>query len=322
MGVMVERVADIRPPNENSPVILKQMGENFFEIRYNEKSQGGLIRKINNDYYEVVIGKDADGNEIVDVREYNRTAETRADNLASVSRSMRDLRDIINCNVTEPERCLWVTLTYRENMRDPKRHYRDIEKFNKRLRYFLRQSGLPEMEYIYCVEPQARGAFHAHCILIFDAAKAPFIPNDEMAKIWRHGFTKTKSLKGIANPGLYLTAYLSDMEIEKALRMGVIIGDGVKEVNTTGEDGASVSKSIVKGARLHLYPAGMRLFRVSRDIKRPIVTKMSEGDAMKIIGDAPLVFERTIKVKVSEVDHVLNTINYRQYNRNCQSGEL
>jgi len=208
---------------------------------------------------------------------------------------------------------LWVTLTYAENMRDPVRLYADMEKYTKRLRYYLKTRNLPSVEYIYCIEPQARGAFHAHCVLIFDADKAPFIHNDDMARLWSHGFTKTKSLRGIKNPGLYLTAYLTDMEYSQAAQTGAVKGDGIKEVTATGKDGEPVSKAIVKGARLRLYPAGMRIFRCSRGIKRPIVKHCTEGQARAVIGDAPLTFERTISVSCTA--GTLNTINYRHFNR-------
>ncbi len=48
---------------------------------------------------------------------------SRAEDKASVAQSLRNLRDIINSNLTEPESALWVTLTYKSNMRDPQRLY-------------------------------------------------------------------------------------------------------------------------------------------------------------------------------------------------------
>lgn len=198
-------------------------------------------------------------------------------------------------------------------MRDSVRLYSDMDRFTKRLRYYLKKRSLPEMEYIYCIEPQGRGAFHAHCILILET-NAPFIENTEMARIWRYGFTKTKSLKNITNPGLYLTSYMSHLEFEQAVKVGETRGYEYKIVECAGEDGNPVSKAIVKGARLRLYPAGMRLFRVSKGIKRPIVTECTEGEAMEIVGDAPLTFQRTIRVKDDD-EKTLNIINYRHYNK-------
>lgn len=304
MGIEVRRVEDIRPPSDDCPVTLKQMGDNIFEVRFILREQGGTIQKLNaEEYVDLSTGE---------VKQFEHTAETRADNLTTVRQSLRDLRDIINCNINDSERCIWLTLTYRENMRDPARLYADMDKFTKRMRYYLKNNGMPDMEYIYCIEPQARGAFHAHCVLIFDSEKAPFIHNDIMARIWQHGFTKTQSLKGVNNPGLYLTAYLADIDFKQAIRLGVD-GNVVKELSITDEDGKPIKKAVLKGARLRLYPAGMRIFRVSRGIKRPVVTRTTEGEAMKIIGDAPLTFERTIRV--GDEESIFNTINYRHFNR-------
>jgi hypothetical protein len=301
--INIERVDNVRP-SSSSPVTLKQAG-NTLEIRYTEKNRGGLIQKISaTEYVDRRTGE---------VFKFNKTAATRADNLKSVKQSIRRLRDIINCNTTQRERCLWVTLTYKENMRDAARLYRDTEKFYKRLRYYLDKRNMPRMESITAIEPQARGSLHCHCIWVFAAKKAPFIPNDIVQKLWQRGFTSTKSLKRVKNPGAYLTAYLCDLELTQAARLGVG-GDAVKEVEAPDEDGKPVKKSVVKGARLKLMPKYVKLFRCSHGIKRPAVRKCTENEAMKIVGDSPLVYEKTICIS-NETEKLINTINYRTYDR-------
>lgn len=47
--------------------------------------------------------------------------ETRADNADSVRRTLATVRALINCNVTVPQNCRWLTFTYAENMTDEKR---------------------------------------------------------------------------------------------------------------------------------------------------------------------------------------------------------
>jgi hypothetical protein len=284
-------------------VRLKTAG-NVLEVRYAKRESECKIKKLNRDeYLDLTTGA---------IEQFDRSAETRADNLITVSQTLRNLRDTIRANCTNPERCLWVTLTYRENMRDTKRLYNDLTKYTKRFRYYLTKHEHPSVEYIYAVEPQGRGAYHAHCIFIFNADKAPFIPNKDMARLWSWGFTKTKSMTGIRDQGLYFSAYLTDLDLAQAVRLGVKL-DEVKEVETTDEQGNSVRKAVVKGGRLHLYPKGFRLYRVSRGVQRPTVQHTTEGEAMQIVGDAPLTFERTIKV--SGVGDTYNTINYRQFTR-------
>lgn len=251
-----------------------------------------------------------------EVKEFRHTAN-RSDSKNSVSQSLRKLRDLINANLSEPEKALWVTFTYRENMRDTKRLYEDFRRFWTRFRYYLVKNGHPTAEYITAAEPQARGAWHLHCLFLFPE-KAPFIPNAAVAHIWGHGFTKTKSLQEIDNPGLYLTAYLGDMELSEALRTGNIRGQ-IAEVSTTDEQGRKQKKAIVKGARLRLYPPGFNLYRSSRGVKRPKIWQTTEAEAQTIVNSAPLTYEKTIAV-TNEAGEVKNIINYRQYNSASKEG--
>ncbi len=260
---------------------------------------GGTIQKISADHYiDLRTGE---------IRAFEHS-ESRADSKQTVAKSLRNLRDIINANITDPEKVLWVTLTYHVNQRDERKLYEDYRRFWQRFRHQYSTA-----EYIAAAEPQARGAWHLHCLFLFPN-KAPFIPNSEIARLWRHGFTKTKSLRGIANPGLYLTAYLGDMELTEAFQAGVSQGQGIAEKEITDEQGHRRRKAVIKGARLYLYPPGFRLYRCSHGVKRPEVIRTTEAQAQAIIGNAPLTYEKTVEVKNSNGE-VVNTINYRQYTK-------
>lgn len=116
--------------------------------------------------------------------------ESRADSKTSVKQFLRNLRDLLNANIENTENCRWLTLTYRENMKDTKRLYDDTRKFHMRMRYYLKQNCLSHYEYIECAEPQARGAWYMHIVMIFvEVEQAPFIPNETIEKIWSYGFT-------------------------------------------------------------------------------------------------------------------------------------
>lgn len=241
-------------------------------------------------------------------------AGSRADSKTSVKQSLRNLRDLLNTNITNPENCRWLTLTYRENMKDTKRLYDDTRKFHMRMRYYLKQNCLPRYEYIECAEPQARGSWHTHLVIMFPIEKkSSYIPNGIIERVWGYGFTKIRKLTSVDNVGCYLTAYLSDMELSDAMQKGAVKGD-LKAATVTDEQGRKIRKAIVKGARLNLYPTGFRLFRTSRRIKRPEVIECTEAEAMKEIGDAPLTFERTIKI-MDDNGQGFNVINYRQFNK-------
>lgn len=275
------------------------------------RNHGSPIQKIDRDHYvELSTG------EVKEIVHHT----SRADDMNSVKQSLRKLRDLINANITKPDRVLWVTLTYASNMTDNKTLYEDYDKFWKRFRYYLKKNNLPSAKYIAAAEPQARGAWHLHCFFIFEQ-KAPFIPNDTMQKLWQEGknndsgrgFTKTKGLRGIDNPGLYFTAYLSDMELSEAITAGNASGQ-IAEVEIEDEQNQRQKKAIVKGARLHLYRSGTNIFRHSKEIEKPQVSQTTEAEAQKVVGSAELTYEKTFTL-TNEDGEILNFINYRQYNK-------
>jgi hypothetical protein len=302
-SIRITQTSDTVHPDLAAPVSLKCMG-NIYEIRFMTRDIENKISKLNKDEYVL--------RETGEVKPFQH-GQSRCSNLTTVAQSMRELRDLINTNITDPDKCLWITLTYKENMKDVRRLYNDFRKFIMRFRTYQKHNKFPDFEYIVAMEPQGRGAFHAHLILIF-AEKAPFIPNEDIQGIWKQGFTKTKPLHNVDNVGLYLTAYLTDMDLVESLKCGNKVRGKMKVVDAPDERGKKASKAIIKGARLSLYPLGFRLFRVSRGIKRPEVKQCTEAEAMKEIGDAPLTYQKTICVGSSD-GKSYNTINYRQYNK-------
>lgn len=300
----INRIDDIRPTANDTLVDVKEMG-NIIELRYmSSPLKDCPIQKISSECY---VDKKTG-----EIKRFKHL-QNRLNDKASISQSLKRLRDLINTNLTNPDTALWITLTYKENMTDTVRLYNDYRRFWQRFCYYLKKRGYPKAEYIAAAEPQARGAWHLHCLFIFPK-KAPFIPNDDIEKVWGQGFTKTKGLKDIDNPGLYLTAYLGDMELTEALSSGITKARAITEVSAEDERGNKRKKAIIKGARLSLYPAGFNLYRCSRGIKRPIVYKTTEGEAQKTIGSAPKTYEKTIAV-TDESGDVKNIINYRQYNK-------
>lgn len=297
----IEKIKNITI-SENSNVRVFNCG-NVLEVKWLQKiNTKPTVRKINNDLYmKVRTGE---------VFEYQRKdfEGNRTDNIKNVKRSLSELRRIINYNVVDVSKARWLTLTYKENMKDTKRLYDDVRKFLMRLKYYYKDY---KIEYINVVEPQGRGAWHCHLMLLFDKI-APFIKNDELSKLWGFGFVSVKALDGdIDNIGAYLSAYLSDMSLEDAKALGMIkkdvtsdnlAGDGVKDVN---------GKKYLKGLRMRLYPTKLNIYRTSRGIKKPSVIAVTEGECAKLRGSAKLTYESTVAISDGEFQ---NTINTRYFN--------
>ena len=303
MSIKVKSLDEHFRPRANDEVKVKNMG-NIIELVHRERVNSQIfIKKISDEQYI-----DLRTGEVKDCKKI----DNRAGNLNSVRQSLSRLRDLLNTNITDTTKCRWVTLTYAENMTEPKRLYEDFKKFNMRMRY----KGY-KYEYIVCMEPQGRGACHAHLVMIFDDI-APYIDNKDMADIWGHGFTTTKKLEDVDNVGAYLTAYLGDMEMsdyqnlseQEKKEMQIF---GIKEIEVEGSEGARVKKSIIKGGRLHMYPPKFNLYRCSRGIKKPIITYESEEEAQKKVSAGTLTFEKTIEISDSD-SQFSNKINYRHYN--------
>lgn len=300
ISLKVKTLEENSRPKFYDEVRVKEMG-NIVEVMYSDKKNNQIvIKKINeNEYIDLRTGE---------IKQFQKI-DNRACDMNSVRQSLGKLRDLLNTNITDVSKCRWVTLTYKENMTDTKKLYEDFKKFNMRMRY----KGY-KYEYIVAMEPQGRGAWHAHLVMIFDDT-APYIDNKLMAEIWGHGFTVTKKLEDVDNVGAYLTAYLGDMDMDDYKNLSEDEKNtmkiyGLKEVNING---STEKKSVLKGARLHMYPPKFNLYRCSRGIKKPIITYETEREAQKKISAGTLTFEKTIEISDSD-SQFCNTINYRHYN--------
>lgn len=295
--------------SDDNIVTVKESG-NFIKIRTMTSNTVPHIQKINaEEYIHLNTGE---------IKEFNHNNTKRTDNETTLKQTFSNLRDIINTNVINPNLCRFVTLTYKENMKDTVKLKKDLKKYHQRFSYYCKTNGIIPPEYITVIEPQNRGAWHAHIIYIFKK-KAPFISNEALFKIWGNGFVNIKKVDGVDNVGTYLTAYLTDVAFDELADIRLL--DGVKErdlkvIETTDKNGNNVSKSYIKGLRLKMYPKGMRIFRCSKGIKKPNIYKCKYGTIIKKLSDAEKTFEKTIAL-IDEEDTVVNQINYQHFKKNC-----
>ena len=298
-------MSQIPPKNPNLAVKVTEMG-NVIEVQYmSRRNCKQTIQMLKGGEQFVICAT----GEIKDIEHHN----TRKDNKKGLYKTFANARAVINANVTDVEKVRWCTLTYAENMTDPKRLYEDFHNFNKRFQYYCKGKGYSKPEYIVMMEPQGRGAWHAHLLYIWQDQKAPYISNQDFRELWGHGFVRIKKLDNVDNVGAYLTAYLGDMEIDE-MDVSKAVGKQCKVVEVEDEDGKKVKKAIVKGARLDLYPANFNMLRCSRGVKRPVAEMMSQEEASKKVSAATKTFESAIKLTDHEND--FETVIIReQYNK-------
>ncbi len=217
---------------------------------------------------KVISGKRYVNLETGEIHDMDTSSSTRLDNLKSTKQTMKKLRRLVAHNFTGGINQLCITLTYRDHVTETAIVYMDFKAFIRRIR---NQFG--NVDYITVIEPQASGRWHLHVLLKNDSELT--IPNNDLAKMWGKGFTKTKRLKRADKVGNYLIAYLSNLQI--------------------GDEG-SQNKAIIKGARLHMYPKGIRIYLTSRGIEKPLEITTTKGEIMETYKiNSPPTFSRTTK---------------------------
>lgn len=267
------------------------------EIQHMKKMNNkATIRKLNKDeYVNLATGE---------IKEYQHI-ENRSQSYNSLRQTFKKIRYLINNNFTGQKNELFLTLTYAENMTDTNRLYTDIKKFMMKLRY--KYKNVSDIDYLSVVEPQARGAWHIHMLMRFNALNSVFLPSDELADLWGHGFVTIERIQHVDNIGAYLSAYLADVELTRDNLFKVFEeGREIIEKEVDGE-----KKKFVKGGRLHMYPPGMNLYRKSKGIAYPERKKMTYKNAKKIVGSAQPHYSNRYEIQSDDFE---NTIQFEQYN--------
>ncbi|MFZ0445053.1 MAG: hypothetical protein WAM95_10590 [Bacillus sp. (in: firmicutes)] len=275
-------------------VKVKQMNH-VVEIRHSSKANFSQhIKKLDKDrYVEVATGE---------IKEFTHI-ENRGQSYNSLRQTFNKVRDLTNNNFVGHANELHVTITYAENMTDTKQLYTDFDKFIKRLRYNFKK--VTTIDYLTVIEPQARGAWHAHVLLRFNKLDAIYIDNADLAQMWGLGFVTIKSLKDVDNIGAYLSAYLTDVELIEDNVGQAFKSDGTLQIKEVE------GKKYIKGGRLHMYPPGMNLYRKSKGIEFPEVQEMSFARAKKIVQDATPNYQKSVTL---EDDRHTIQHQYLQYN--------
>lgn len=247
-----------------------------------------------------------------EVKEKNKS-ENRHQVPKSVRKSINRLMDLIRCNATDPVKCKWITVTYKNVMTDGNQAFLDAKLFLRRLKRYLAKQidltvGQKSFRYITVAEPQGEShgnSWHLHILLIFEDT-APFITNETIAEIWGYGITSTHKVFDADGLALYFKAYLSDVQYEDDY------ADSEKKPATVEKIVGGVSKQFLKGERLKYYPTGMNLYSSSHGMKRPEVEEMTNAEAMERVGDAELVYRETYSIGTDDKGNLIDKRYYKK----------
>lgn len=130
----------------------------------------------------------------------------------SLRRTQNTLRRTVNSNIGKwGEKEKFLTLTFAEHLTDQAETNKLFTSFIKKLSYsvFKTQSAL---KYVCVVEKTAIGRIHYH-VLLFNL---PFVPVDELERIWGHGFVKINAIDKVDNVGAYVVKYMSKTAVENS----------------------------------------------------------------------------------------------------------
>ena len=137
----------------------------------------------------------------------NTTEEQKKKNRELVlMRARRDLRRIINSNINQyGVSSKFVTLTFKENLKDLDMANNEFRQFIKRLNYRVYKKKCSHLKYSAVIEFQKRGAVHYHVIFY----NLDYIDAKELEEVWGKGFVKINKIDDVSNVGAYVCKYMS-----------------------------------------------------------------------------------------------------------------
>lgn len=289
---------EISIPDKHLVTVTKM--NHITEIQYMEKMNTRQnIKKISSDKYVVL--------DTGEIKEFKRN-EKKSDNVNSLYKTFKRLRYLINNNFKGKRNELFVTLTFAKDENGWRPDCGDTEFlsvcFKKFMRLLKREYG--SIEFVRVLEPHWDGHAHYHVLLRFDDLSSVFIPANEFRdSYWKMGGVKIHSLKDVDNIGAYVSAYLTDVEVNKKTELDeCATGKPTEIVEREG-------KRYIKGGRLKYYPLGVQIYNKSKRVVEPKRAVMTYEKAKKIVGSGQPTFEKNI---VIEKDDFTNSIRFESYN--------
>ena len=167
---------------------------------YNKKAviSGDIVEIY--EYKNDVLEGYSDTRKTVKGRQSRASDEDRKENRKkTLHRARRDLRRLVNCNIEEYSK--FVTLTFREDVRDVKKANYEFKKFKQRLETRIDK----KLQYVCVIEFMQNGRVHYHCVFF----NLPYIRNKDLKAIWRNGYVKINKIENVDNVGAYVCKYMT-----------------------------------------------------------------------------------------------------------------
>ena len=128
-----------------------------------------------------------------------------------LQRAKKNLRRLINANVGQYGKeftAKFLTLTFKDNVKDLDKANYEFKKFIQRLNYYCFGVKKNNLKYTCVVEFQKRGAIHYHVIIY----NMPYLKANDIANVWGNGFIKINKIDNVDNVGAYVSEYLGQAE--------------------------------------------------------------------------------------------------------------
>ncbi len=145
--------------------------------------------------------------------------------VSSLSRTRNTLIRLINANsrmwklIDEKIEPLFITFTFKENIKNVSQANPLFTNFIKRLNYHIFKTKDSVVKYVVVPEFQKRGAVHYHAVFFnlppLDIKQER--ETREFQKLWEHGFIEIKAMNDVPNIGLYMTKYMTKDATDRRL---------------------------------------------------------------------------------------------------------
>lgn len=147
---------------------------------------------------EIAAGREKESEESIQKRA-GRRARLKMMDLIRVN-AAHDWRD----HEGKPCKNKFLTLTFKDNVQDLEWANDQFKKFIQRLNYHVTGEKKAVIKYVVVVEFQKRGAVHYHTLFF----NLPYVPHDELEKVWGHGWVSINAIDHVDDLGAYLGKYM------------------------------------------------------------------------------------------------------------------